>query len=72
MDDELDEPQDMELFNIDDVQVTYLRSHDRTRVTAVVKSNQPISDMKLFLALEVEMLKMSKMLGIHDETSVLH
>lgn len=61
---EPDEPNDRELFDITDIAVSYQRSRDQTRVSILLKSEKPISEMKLYLILGMELDKLERRLGI--------
>jgi hypothetical protein len=68
-----DLPNDLELFDITDVKVEYHRTRDQRRVTASIKDTRPISEMKLYLILDIECRKLERRLGIHDgDADVTH
>jgi hypothetical protein len=67
-----DDIPDFELFDISDVKVHYERSKDQKKVTATVKSNTPISEMKLYLILGNEVTKLERRLGISEEVAGLN
>lgn len=67
-----EEISDAELFDIADVKVRYERSKDQKTVTATLKSEQPICEMKLYLVYDREMQILERRLGISDIHSELH
>lgn len=57
---------EMELFNIDQVKIDYTRTKDETFVSVKIRDEKPISEMKLYLILDMECRKLERRLGIHD------
>lgn len=67
-----DEIGDFELFDVSDASITYERSKDHRKVVATVKSQKPISEMKLYLLLALEVEKLESRLGISAAAEGLH
>lgn len=71
--DDDDEINDLEVFDVSDITPEFYRSKDKTRVTVTLKSKEPISEMKLYLILTLEIEKLERRLGITGEDpSVFH
>jgi hypothetical protein len=57
---------DHELFNTAQTTVTYSRSNDTNRVTMIMKDPGGISELKLYLILQLEVEKLERRLGIFE------
>lgn len=66
MSDQDDEPIDHEVFDTSGVTVKYSRTKSAKRVVAVIEDAREISEMKLYLILDMECRKLEKRLGIMD------
>ncbi len=72
VDDDDDEIDDQELFDTSKSKITYSRSRDATRVTAVILDPAGISELKLYILLVSECEKLERRLGISEPIDEKH
>lgn len=69
---DLEELSEYELFDISNAKVSYSRSKDQRRVSALIRDEHAICEMKLYLILTKECRLLEYRLGIHAEVDVSH
>ncbi len=69
---DIDEILEHEVFDTSGSSIEYHRSKDLKRVTMLIKDEDGISEMKIYLILSIELEKLEKRLGISEADESQH